>query len=88
MALDNVGAKGEEDVGLSVRIRVDIAVEVDDLDADRLLIQAGHASPSTTAGMICGHIVRHHSDNPGLDLIGHHEVYPHLMIGIATLKGP
>ena len=65
---------------------MDVAIEVDDLDADGILVQAFKLAPAAFAGMISRFIFRHHCDNPGRLFVCHEVVDADPVIGLLPLE--
>ena len=86
MTPEDIGAELRDQLLLGGGIRMDVAIEVDDLDADRRLVESVELSPAALAGMV-GHLgLGHHGDDARRVFIGDQVMDADAMARLATLK--
>ena len=83
---DDFGAQGEDDVRLGIRIRINVPVVVDDLNANGMLVKAIEVTPGALTGVESSLVLGDHPDDPRLGFIGDDIVNPDTVLGIFALQ--
>jgi hypothetical protein len=86
VTFDDLVAERKDDIGLGLRVRVDVAVVVDDLDPDRMLVEANQLAPGAFTRVVSRQVLGDHPDDPGLGFVRDDVMDADLMLRVLALE--